>query len=256
MCYMFLSIHHKHVSAYNTSISVYHMSVSDHHMFVNMYHMLVSVYNTFVSVCHKFVSVYHKFVSLHHMSVCTTRLSVCIMCLSVCTTYISMCTMCLSVCTTYLSVCTTCLSGCITYLSARTTCFVSTYHTTVSMYHVRLPVCSYLVLDIAVAQLQTQHVLKGLAQKLVDVEMRQLVTTGQHRYDEVVDAGHGHLGDAAVTVTRCLGNHNNNNNSYIALYPVNIYKLAAHNTHTTMREGLTQTPSVGLRHPSFNHCRI
>ena len=105
--------------------------------------------------------------------------------------------------------------------------FVSVYHISVSVYHMfisvyhmfcqyvphdcqhvpHLPLCSYLVLDVAVTQFQTQHVLKGLAQKLVDVEMWQLVTTGQHRHDEVVDAGHGHLGDAAVTVTRCLGNH-------------------------------------------------
>ena len=98
--------------------------------------------------------------------------------------------------------------------------FISVYHMSVSTYHMfcqyvphdcqhvpRLPVCSYLVLDVAVTQFQTQHVLKGLAQKLIDVEMRQLVTTGQHCHDEVVDAGHGHLGDAAVTVTCCLGNH-------------------------------------------------
>ena len=60
---------------------------------------------------------------------------------------------------------------------------------------------AYLILYIAVAELQTEQIFVRLTQRLVEMKVRLLVLQPQQRGDALVDAVHRFLRDAAVTVT-------------------------------------------------------
>ena len=61
-----------------------------------------------------------------------------------------------------------------------------------------------LILCVAVTQFQTEQVLKWLAERLVEVEMRQFGVGCQHTSDRLVNTDDGFLGHFSITMTCCL----------------------------------------------------